>query len=902
MPKLPALLLSVVLATALAAPAGAAEQRWTGPIPESAQSRIFSPVVLAGTAEDAALKAAGYVQEEYLLSGEANIYGENPDGSLSVRSSRNAYTTRLVIVRPRDPRKFNGIVQMGFNHPSLASVQWGRIDNLILSSGSAYALLAIGGDAGTRERSSAQWPVTTPRLFPWYDPQRYAAFRWGEDDGIRWDVMGQAASLLRDPGKTGPLAGLKVRRVYFSGWSFLGSTIRSWINFGFHDRYRRADGSPVVDGYLIGISAGSVPAGHTPLNSTDPVKDRTRDLLRTIDRPVIELTSEMEAITNVHPQRPESDAVSGGPRTYELGGTSHGDSGLSGQVRADSVQLQARRHPAVEPLVACTVEDTDVPMRDVAQAALANLDRWVETGQAPPRALRLQVAADGKDFVRDAFGNPLGGVRVAQLDLPLVRYGEPAPELCGGKVPRRNLRRLPVEPALLARAYPGGAADYMTKFRARQAQLVRQGWLRQADADAQTRLAARNAARAFPQGRGSKPATATGKTPAGADWAAEVPARWNGTLLLWGRGYSPKRAAPDAAPSVWKQALLEQGYALAGSNYGAEGWALAEAVPAQRATIDAFAKVYGQPRRTIAWGQSMGGLVSTALAEHPKPKIAGAIAMCPSIGGALGMMNMALDGAFAFRTLAAPDAGLELVGIADDMANGRKAQAAVGEALKTPEGRARLALAGVLGGIPGWTRREMARPADTDYEAQLEEIAAAFVMGVFLPRQDQERRAGGVFSWNTGVDYAAQLQRSGRRAMVEALYRRAGLSLDADLARLAAAPRIAARPPAVDYMRRHYTPNGHPLVPVISLQTIGDGATSPSLQQAYLDAAPPRMAQGLWLDAAGHCGISKEAAITALRQLERRIDEGRWPNPPAGTIHHQPAPMLRPCLRGGKCE
>ncbi len=175
-------------------------------------------------------------------------------------------------------------------------------------------------------------------------------------------------------------------------------------------------------------------------------------------------------------------------------------------------------------------------------------------------------------------------------------------------------------------------------------------------------------------------------------------------------------------------------------------------------------------------------------------------------------------------------------------------------------------------------------------------------MGVFLPRQDQERRAGGVFSWNTGVDYAAQLQRSGRRAMVEALYRKAGLSLDADLATLAAAPRIAAKTSAVDYMRRNYTPNGRPLVPVITLQAIGDGATSPSLQQAYIDAAPPRMAQGLWLDAAGHCGMSKEAAITALRQLEARIDEGRWPNPPAGTVLHEPAPMLRPCLRGGKCE
>ena len=52
----------------------------------------------------------------------------------------------------------------------------------------------------------------------------------------------------------------------------------------------------------------------------------------------------------------------------------------------------------------------------------------------------------------------------------------------------------------------------------------------------------------------------------------------------------------------------------------------------------------------------MGGLVTTALAEGRGTPIHGGIAFCPSIGGALGMMNMALDGAFAFRTLAAPEA------------------------------------------------------------------------------------------------------------------------------------------------------------------------------------------------------------------------------------------------------
>lgn len=398
------------------------------------------------------------------------------------------------------------------------------------------------------------------------------------------------------------------------------------------------------------------------------------------------------------------------------------------------------------------------------------------------------------------------------------------------------------------------------------------------------------------------PAPSSGELPSGARWAAEVPANWNGTLLLWSRGYSARAGDPELAPAAWKQALLDRGYALAASNYGASGWALAEAVPAQRSVVGAFTRAYGAPKRVIGWGQSMGGLVTTALAEERQPVISGGVTLCPSIGGAVGMMNMALDGAFAFRTLVAPDSGIALVGVSDDMANGRAVQAALDGAMRTPEGRARVALAGVLAGIPGWTRRDHPRPADGDYAAQADEIAASFVAGVFLPRGDQERRAGGVFSWNTGVDYRRQLVRSGRSAMVEALYRQAGLSLSDDLARLAAAQRIAAAPKAVAYMMAHYTPSARPAVPLLSVQAIGDGATSPSLQQAWLDAAPRRMTQGLWLDAAGHCGMGVETALTALHQLEARLAKGGWPARPAGTIAWTAPPMLRPCRRGGRCE
>ena len=390
--------------------------------------------------------------------------------------------------------------------------------------------------------------------------------------------------------------------------------------------------------------------------------------------------------------------------------------------------------------------------------------------------------------------------------------------------------------------------------------------------------------------------------PGGVQWSADMPTNWNGTLLLWSRGYALRAGQPESGPRELKAALLAQGYALAGSDYGSGGWALEQAVPAQRATLAAFAAKYGQPRRVIAWGNSMGGLVTTALAEQSPAAIHGGIAFCASIAGSLGMMNLALDGAQAFRTLVAPDAGIALVSTGDDRANGARVAAALDGAMKTPQGRARVALAGVLAGIPGWTSPGRPEPAPGDHEARVDEIGRAFVMGVFLPRADQEGRAGVGFSWSTGIDYAQQLRLSGRTAFVAALFRKAGLTLEADLARLNAAPRIERSTGAVAYMERNYTPNARPQVPLLAVQAVGDGLTSPSLQQAYAEAADRRNFASLWLRQAGHCTFTPAQMLLALRHLEARIDTGRWRMPPASTVSHRPAPMLRPCFRERVCK
>ena len=373
-----------------------------------------------------------------------------------------------------------------------------------------------------------------------------------------------------------------------------------------------------------------------------------------------------------------------------------------------------------------------------------------------------------------------------------------------------------------------------------------------------------------------------GQHAAGARWAIDLPDTWNGTLLLYGRGYGggPPEQPPETAPRGLRDILLAQGYALAASSYTGQGWALAEAPADQLEVLDAFIQRRGKPRRTIAWGNSMGGLVSVALAERHPERFDGALPLCGSVSGSLGMLNTALDGAFAFRTLLAPDSGIRIVNVDDDRANAARVQAVLDAAWRTPQGRARVMLAAALGQLPLWTDASAPEPSPRDPDAQAEEIRKAFVLGIFVPRVDQERRAGGVYAWNTGIDYRQQLRRSGRWALVRDFYARAGLDLARDLDTLNAAPRIVAQPQSVAYLRANYVPTGKLDIPVLTMQTTGDGMTVPathgSFRQIVQDAGRGRMLGQLYVRAAGHCTFTPSEMIAALHTLEYRLDTGHW--------------------------
>jgi hypothetical protein len=105
-------------------------------------------------------------------------------------------------------------------------------------------------------------------------------------------------------------------------------------------------------------------------------------------------------------------------------------------------------------------------------------------------------------------------------------------------------------------------------------------------------------------------------------------------------------------------------------------------------------------------------------------------------------------------------------------------------------------------------------------------------------------------------------------------------------------------------MQNNYTPTARPTVPLLAVQRIGDGLTSPSLQRGYDEAVPRSRRnnfQSLWIEGAGHCNISTEATLAAVSVLEQRLDQGRWPSTAALFIEHQPPPMLRVCVKGGSC-
>src|SRR5260370_34194646 len=139
----------------------------------------------------------------------------------------------------------------------------------------------------------------------------------------------------------------------------------------------------------------------------------------------------------------------------------------------------------------------------------------------------------------------------------------------------------------------------------------------------------------------------TGMLPDGATYVIEVPANWNGTLFLYSHGYvAPGKANPATDFAITDPAtpafMLAKGFALAGSSYATTGWAVEQALPDQIAVLDIFNKAGGTPRRHIAWGHSLGGMITAGLIQRYPDRFDAALPMCGVLSSGVATWNTAL--------------------------------------------------------------------------------------------------------------------------------------------------------------------------------------------------------------------------------------------------------------------
>jgi len=375
-----------------------------------------------------------------------------------------------------------------------------------------------------------------------------------------------------------------------------------------------------------------------------------------------------------------------------------------------------------------------------------------------------------------------------------------------------------------------------------------------------------------------------GATSDSAPYVMQVPANFNGTLVLYSHGYRPNVPIPAGIPGYGGYTvtntpqpgplvggkdtsviayLLGHGYAVAGSGFARQGWNADSAIATDAELIGAFKTQFPTTKHVVAWGESLGGYITQGLAEK-YPNLVDAVApMCmaenlpaelteagdflwgfktlfdPSIkggnysAGAAGYAEAMGDLVKVFTALGKLQAGIS-TGVWPDTSS------ATGKALATAgvPSRSALLLLGLMAGLPTQSAHfdSISGPdgalkvtfplAVSPALAILENGATAAALAV-LVTQDVEQQAGGAVFDNTKTDYAA-------RVVNERVVFNAALSgntaIDALLGALSplnpGAPRAVGNPAAIAKMNGLLMHSDVVNVPTITMVGVADPVTS----------------------------------------------------------------------------
>lgn len=404
-------------------------------------------------------------------------------------------------------------------------------------------------------------------------------------------------------------------------------------------------------------------------------------------------------------------------------------------------------------------------------------------------------------------------------------------------------------------------------------------------------VTAPSVANAAPACDGKSPIqTCVGVTSDGAPYAMQVPANFNGTVALYSHGYRYNVDIPAGIPLIGGYKItntpepvpggnadvakyfFSQGIAIMGSGFARQGWNPDSAIKTNVELIDTFKKQFTKTNKVIAWGSSLGGVITQGLAEK-YPNLVSAVAPMCMADNVQPQLQMAGDFLWGVKVLFDPTikggnysagaAGVaesygDLVKVFTVMGKLQAALAtgawpdtssATGKALAAGgvPSRSALLLLGLMSGIPTQSAHfdsvsgpdgalKLTFPlALSPALAILENGTNAAALAV-LATQDVEAQVGGAIFDNTKTDYAARID-------TERVIFNAALSgntvIDALLGGLNAAnpgaPRAVANAAAVAKMKALHTNAGKINVPTVLMVGVADPITPAGASQRLVD-------------------------------------------------------------------
>ena len=381
-----------------------------------------------------------------------------------------------------------------------------------------------------------------------------------------------------------------------------------------------------------------------------------------------------------------------------------------------------------------------------------------------------------------------------------------------------------------------------------------------------------------------------GVTSDGAPYAMQVPANFNGTVALYSHGYRYNVDIPAGIPLIGgykvtntpepvpggnvavAQYFFSQGIAIVGSGFARQGWNPDSAIKTNVELIDTFKKQFPKTTKVVAWGSSLGGVITQGLAEKYPNLISAAAPMCMADNIAP-QLTMAGDFLWGVKVLFDPtikggNYSAGAAGVAESYADLVKVftvmgklqaalatgawpdtSSATGKALQAAgvPSRSALLLLGLMAGLPTQSAHfdsisgpegalKLTFPlALSPALAILENGTNAAALAV-LATQDVENQVGGAIFDNTKTDYAARID--GERVIYNAALS-GNTVIDALLGALSTAnpgaPRAKADPAAVAKMNALHVNTGKVNVPTVLMVGLADPITPAGASQRVVD-------------------------------------------------------------------